>query len=65
MRRLKLKQIIWIIANMAILCLLSIYLVAVIKTMIEYRWMRFGASLIVIFVFAGWKTAENILNALD
>ena len=65
MKQLKLlKQIIWTISNMAVIRLLSMYLVAVIKTMIEYHWMCFGMSLIIIFTLAGWKAIENIIKAL-
>ena len=64
MKQLKWKQIIWIIVNMAVLIFLSVYLFTVIKMMIEYHWMRYGTSLIVIFAFAGWKAIENITNTL-
>lgn len=43
---------------------LSVYLFTVIKMMIEYHWMCYGTSLIVIFAFAGWKAIENITNTL-
>lgn len=49
---------------MAVLIFLSVYLFTVIKMMIEYHWMCYGTSLIVIFAFAGWKAIENITNTL-
>lgn len=64
MKQLKWKQIIWIIVNMAVLIFLSVYLFTTIKMMIEYHWMHYGTSLIVIFAFAGWKAIENITNTL-
>lgn len=64
MKQLKLKQIIWIIINMAVLIFLSVYLITAFEMMIEYHWMCYGTSLIVIFAFAGWKAVENIVKAL-
>lgn len=64
MKLLKWKQITWIIVNMAVLVFLSVYLITAFEMMIEYHWMCYGASLIVIFAFAGWKAIENITNTL-
>ena len=49
---------------MAVLIFLSVYLITAFEMMIEYHWMCYGTSLIVIFAFAGWKAVEDIVKAL-